>query len=99
MKQIIKPIIAGIAGLALLVESSVIGDMSKSNNSLRNELRNTETKLQVRSQERDNYRRQLIKNGNPEGWTLNGDAIGNAWYEKLNGDGLGGSWKEYLEYQ
>lgn len=65
--------------------------------SLEEEVGRNKLKIEYLEKNRDFYRRELIKYGNPEGWKLNGDGIGNCWYERDNGDTLGGYWTEYLD--
>lgn len=100
MEQKIKSIISGLAAVAILGGINFVKDQQKKINYLERELSAASNRVAIAKLERDNYRRDLIQHGNPEGWVLNGDSFtGASWYERLNGDGIGGCWTETLEYK
>ena len=64
---------------------------------LEQELGRAEQKIETTELARDNYRKQLIEHGNPEGWQLTGDSLtGVIYYTRENGDTIGSYWTEYL---
>ena len=88
---------ATLAVMGLFGGTDVIKSHFQRVSNLEQDLNACSNRLAVAKLERDNYRRDLIKYGNPEEWKLNGDALGSCWYERDIGDCLGGYGKEYLE--
>jgi len=87
-------------GLAAVVEIPTgIRDHLDRDCKIEKELAACSNSLTTAKLERDNYRRELIEHGNPEGWKLNGDGMFSCWYERVNGDGIGAYWNETLEYK
>ncbi len=86
-----------IAGL-IIGESKFIAHQNRRIGELESSLSYVQQKVSVTQLERDNFRRELIKHGNPEGWVINGDGQGSVWYERWNGDAMGSAWQEFLAY-
>lgn len=98
MKQTTKYAIAYIAG-AFMAGTAIFGIMHKETSKLEKELAlRSDANVKFLTHQRDYYRRQLIKHENPEGWTLNGDSMGSAWYERWEDFGTGVA-KECLPYK
>lgn len=90
--------IASLLGGTLLVAGIQLGLYQMQEISrLESELEITQQRITFTQTERNSYRKQLIENGNPEGWRIEYDNLtGEKYYERDNGDGIGSCWKEYL---
>lgn len=98
MKQIRKAFALSLASAVLFLGVGCSDGVKIK--SLEEEVGRNKLKIEYLEKNGDFYRRQLIKHGNPEGWKLNGDSLGNCWYERDTdggGDGIGGYGTEYLD--
>ena len=98
MKNINRTVIAASLAIASVLGASkgLVYQNEKIRN-LEEQLSHAQSKIETVQLERNDYRRQLIENGNPEGWeTAYDEWTGNKYFSRFNGDGLGGYWQEYL---
>jgi hypothetical protein len=87
----VVPILAGLA-LGHIINSE------QKINMLKRELRQAKEYSTSIELQRDDYRKQLIKHGNPEGWKECYDEFAQQkYYTRENGDGIEGYWTEYLK--
>ena len=81
---------SAIAGKVMVAQHNKIGMLEQ-------ELSNAQQKVETTKLDRNNYRKQLIYNGNPEGWQTNfADMTGEIYFTRDNSDALGNYWTEYL---
>ena len=65
---------------------------------LEDQLNNAQSKIETVQLERNDYRKQLVEHGNPEGWeTAYDEWTGAKYFTRFNGDTIGNYWTEYLK--
>ena len=96
LKQIIT---TGLISANLgIIGGYAVGNMSTERQNLElSTIKTLQTEINLIRNENYQLHSDLIKRDNPYGWQLNGDALGNWWYEKIDCDALGACYKSHLE--